>query len=94
MQISIEEVGRALEQQRIARTRTSDEAIVSAPSAEEKLTPGQELRRVRQLAADHPDVREELVQSLKARIENGTYNVSGEEIADLMIRRAFADSLK
>ena len=94
MQISIEEVGRALEQQRIARTRTSDEAIVSAPPAEEKLTPGQELRRVRQLAADHSDVREELVQSLKARIENGTYNVSGEEIADLMIRRAFADSLK
>lgn len=40
-----------------------------------------------------PD-REEMVADLKARIEAGTYNPSGDEIADTMIRRAIADRIK
>jgi len=35
--------------------------------------------------------REELVAQLKARIEAGEYNPTGEEIADAMLRRAIAD---
>ena len=38
-----------------------------------------------------PDVRVDRVQALKAQIEAGQYHVSGEDIADLMIRRALAD---
>jgi hypothetical protein len=40
-----------------------------------------------------PD-REEMVAELKARIEAGEYNPSGDEIADAMIRRAIADSVR
>lgn len=39
-----------------------------------------------------PD-REEMVAELKARIEAGTYNPTGDDIADAMIRRAVADRL-
>ena len=39
-----------------------------------------------------PDVREDRVNALKAQVENGTYRVSGENIADLIIRRALADN--
>lgn len=41
-----------------------------------------------------PDVREEIVADLKARIEKGEYKVSGEEIADMMMRRLRADRIR
>ncbi|MFM9873331.1 MAG: flagellar biosynthesis anti-sigma factor FlgM [Fimbriimonadaceae bacterium] len=39
-----------------------------------------------------PD-REEMIADLKARIKAGTYNPSGQEITDTMIRRAIADRI-
>lgn len=41
-----------------------------------------------------PDVREEVVAELKAKIEKGEYKISGEEIADMMIRRLQADKIR
>jgi anti-sigma28 factor (negative regulator of flagellin synthesis) len=38
--------------------------------------------------------REEMIADLKARIESGTYNPTGDEIADTMIRRAIADRIR
>lgn len=43
---------------------------------------------------DVPDVREELVCELKSRIESGEYNVSSEEIAEMMLRRLSADKIR
>jgi anti-sigma28 factor (negative regulator of flagellin synthesis) len=40
-----------------------------------------------------PD-REDFVSDLKARIESGDYNPTGEDIADAMIRRAIADRIR
>ena len=40
-----------------------------------------------------PD-REEMISDLRARIEAGTYNPTGDEIADAMIRRSIADRIK
>lgn len=37
--------------------------------------------------------REDRIADLKARYEAGTYNPSGAEIADAMIRRAIADRI-
>ncbi len=37
------------------------------------------------------DVREDLVLSLKERIDSGTYQVSGTDIAEMMVRRTLAD---
>ena len=40
------------------------------------------------------DVREDVVASLRERIEAGTYSVTGEQIAEMMIRRALADRVR
>ena len=39
------------------------------------------------------DDREDRIADLKARYEAGTYNPTGAEIADAMIRRAIADRM-
>ena len=41
--------------------------------------------------AQQPEVRDEIIASLRARIESGTYQVSGEQIGEMMIRRLLAD---
>lgn len=41
-----------------------------------------------------PDVREDVVMRLKERIEKGEYDVSGADIADMMIRRMKADRVR
>ena len=51
-----------------------------------------DIRLVKNSLAQLPDVREDRVAALKAQYESGTYQVSGEDIADLIIRRALADS--
>ncbi|MBE3578097.1 MAG: flagellar biosynthesis anti-sigma factor FlgM [Limnochordales bacterium] len=51
----------------------------------------QELKR--RIAA-LPEVREEKVAELRAAIQQGTYKVSSQEIADKMLGRTLADRLK
>jgi negative regulator of flagellin synthesis FlgM len=41
-----------------------------------------------------PDVREDVVEDLRRRIESGEYQVSGEDVADMMMRRRAADRLR
>ncbi len=51
-----------------------------------------EVQQIKRLVNSLPDQRTERVQALKAQVENGTYNVSAEDIADLTIRRVLADN--
>jgi anti-sigma28 factor (negative regulator of flagellin synthesis) len=44
--------------------------------------------------ADVPDTREEFVAELKERIQKGEYNVSGSDIAEMMLRRLAADKIR
>ena len=41
-----------------------------------------------------PDVREEVIAAIKAQTATGTYRVSSEDIADLIVRRALADKVR
>src|SRR5690348_1359669 len=41
-----------------------------------------------------PDVRQSLVDSLKQKVDSGTYKVSSSDIADMMLRRHAADQIK
>ena len=50
------------------------------------------IQQVTKEVLEMPD-REEMIAELKARIEAGTYNPTGDEIADAMIRRSVADRL-
>lgn len=61
-------------------------AVASDSSLEAK-----DVLRVVSIVKGEPDVREEVVASLREQIENGTYNVSGVQIGEMMIRRMRAD---
>ena len=68
-------------------------AIVELPVTVPTTNPDAEL--IEQVAGDvaaMPD-REHLVAELKAKIEAGTYNPTGDDIADAMIRRSIADRI-
>ncbi len=58
-----------------------------------KLTDKALIQEITHKVADMPD-REDMIAELKARIEAGEYNPTGEEIADAMVRRAIADGIK
>ncbi len=51
------------------------------------------VKQVVQDVVNTPD-REDMIADLRARIEAGTYNPTGDEIADTMIRRSIADKIK
>lgn len=70
---------------------TPDSALVD--EAVIRLTDKALIEKITQQVADMPD-RDAFVAEIKAKIEAGTYNVSGDDIADAMIRRAIADNIK
>lgn len=51
------------------------------------------VKEVTKQVLEMPD-REEMIASLKARIEAGEYNPSADEIVDTMVRRAIADKMR
>ncbi|MCC6441837.1 MAG: flagellar biosynthesis anti-sigma factor FlgM [Armatimonadetes bacterium] len=85
-------------------TRTKAGKGVSSPTPPSPATPpadraefsqqAQEIRAVAAKIKDMPDVREDIVASLRERIQNGTYNVDSKQVAEMILRRTAADSLK
>ncbi|MFY9232948.1 MAG: flagellar biosynthesis anti-sigma factor FlgM [Fimbriimonadaceae bacterium] len=51
------------------------------------------VRLITRQVIDMPD-REDMVAELKARVDAGEYNPSGDDIADAMIRRSIADRVR
>lgn len=49
---------------------------------------GKDYQVAKPIVAKAPDVREELVKDIKERMESGTYNVSVEDVADKLLRKA------
>ena|ERR1051326_2162634 len=103
MKISIEEVNRLLAFTPTERSGNRNSAVTSSraqsetsegrPAATVEIsTSAQEIQQVKRMVNQLPDVREDRVRALKAQVESGTYHVSGEDIADLIIRRALADN--
>jgi len=50
-----------------------------------------EIQQIKNAINAIPDIREEKVAALKSQIDNGTYNVSGEELAKKLVGEAFLD---
>ena len=64
----------------------------ATPAATVSFSPrAQEIAQAKAAVDAAPDVRESLVASLKAKVESGTYHVSGADVADMMMRRFEAD---
>ncbi len=54
-------------------------------------TMAREIQQAKVEIARLPDVREEKVQEIKSQVDNGTYNVSGEQIANKMVGESIID---
>ena len=73
------------------------DSIATAPArgssaAQGKSSPeAKVIERVVGLVAREPDIREDIVASLRERIQSGTYHVTGEQIGEMMLRRMIAD---
>ena len=88
MKISTEQLKKVAES---GDSITDEKAMVDA--AVIRLTDKDLIQDIARKVADMPD-RDEMVASIKARIEAGEYDVSGDDVADAMIRRAIADRVK
>jgi negative regulator of flagellin synthesis FlgM len=97
LKISEQEVSRLLSYSPSERsgntyTRVGSQDQVQHASRVDISPTAQDIQRVIREINRLPDVREDRVLALKAQIDSGSYHVSGEDIADLMIRRALADN--
>ncbi len=50
---------------------------------------GKDIQVAKQAVKDAPDVREDKVNEMKSKLASGTYNVSGEELADKLVNNYF-----
>lgn len=73
---------------------SSDSSAVSSAATVSFSSRAQELANAKKAVASAPDTRDDLVQSLKTKVESGTYKVSGSDIAEMMFRRHAADNIK
>lgn len=68
------------------RTDKAEAKAAAAGSAKAEISgKAKEMAQAKQAAADAPDVREEKIAALKARIAEGKYKVDAEAIADRMV---------
>lgn len=49
------------------------------------------IARSQELAYGAPEVREDKVQGIKSQLAAGTYNVSGQAVADALLRRSLTE---
>ena len=100
MQLSRDEYLRVSQLRPSGGVRVSSIGVIATAPAHRdySLEPSQpspaELQAATEAVERLPDVREEIVASLRARIEAGTYQVTGEQIADMMMRRLLADRVR
>lgn len=97
MRISDSEVKKALGGFQAAEQDTEAENLMQVLGVEsEEDAAERDAHMVQELTKkvlDMPD-REDMIASLKARIEAGEYNPTGAEIVDTMVRRAIADRMR
>lgn len=82
-------VGAAVQERQIhsGDVTPGGESVVSALESPD-------MKMISEALAQVPDTRDQIVASLKERIESGSYQVSGEQIAEMMVRRALADRIR
>ena len=87
MQISDTEVKKILSSKKLVAE------IVEIGQERSKAEDATLVKRLTQEVIEMPD-REDRIAELKAKIDAGTYAVTGEEIADAMYRRSIADRVQ
>lgn len=78
--------------QQVYNTRKTNRSTASdsVGAAKEQLqisSKGKDLQTVKTALENVPDIREELTESVKSRIQNGTYNVDNNSFAAKLLER-------
>lgn len=73
----------AAEKQAAAQTKTTEKVDLS--------TMAKDIQKAKVEVSKLPDVREEKVREIKDQVDKGTYNVSGEQIANKMVGESIID---
>ncbi len=72
----------------------SDQPVTENAVPREKVNlsaAARDIQQLRNVISGLPDIREDKVQELKSRIEQGSYGVSGEKIAEKIADESFFD---
>lgn len=91
MRISDEQVRKVINQREALVSEIQDMDLELEPSP--RPTDGPLIEQVTKAVVQTPD-REDRIAEVKAMIQAGLYNPSGDEIADAMVRRAIADKIR
>lgn len=100
VRISRQEIENVYRLYRVENPRTVREASRATPGAKvagDQVTISSRARLIQELKqriAAEPEVREEKVAEVRAAIQQGTYKVTGREIAEKMLGRTLADRLR
>jgi negative regulator of flagellin synthesis FlgM len=78
----------------LAQAQTANAAKgVDVAVSDAAKTRASEARKAKELAMKAPDVREDRVAALKAKIADGTYQIDSEKIAEGMVRDSIMEHL-
>ena len=68
------------------RTNTDDDSVELSQNA-------RDLQKAQQILRDLPEIRQDKVDALKQRIENGTYDIQADRIAAEMIKQGLINNM-
>lgn len=87
---TLEQTSRKRNVEKVSTNETQDTTAVEsdAVSISEK---GKDVSEMTRTLKEMPDVRADKIADLKERIANGTYNVSGKDIASKIVNTALED---
>lgn len=89
-----EAASQAIQQYNTPKTVRQETRGGAAPSPGEKVELSnnvKDLQYIKKAVDELPDVREDKVLDLKKQIQEGTYNVNGEKIAEKMLGESLLD---
>ncbi len=82
-----------LQQQNQRSPKTGEESSIPEKDRIELSVRGREIQHFDSLIRSTPDIREAKVEEVRSAIENGTYNVKAEKIADKIIGGSLIDQI-
>lgn len=89
----IDKINNEFIQKDLKRIKKSEEdkTNISSDDKVELSSRAMDLKEMQSQAMSSPDVRSEKVQQIKTNIENGTYSISSEKIAERLIEEAMEE---
>lgn len=89
----IDKINNEFIQKDLKRIKKSEEdkTNISSDDKVELSSRAMDLKEMQSQAMSSPDVRTEKVQQIKTNIENGTYSISSEKIAERLIEEAMEE---